>query len=112
PPEPFSVQRVADDGVTVLVVGGHLDLATARRFRRAVADLSGPVVADLNDCGFLDSTGLSALLDARQRLGPGFAVTARPDGAPARTLRLTVGELLAVHPTRAAAVREVRRAGA
>jgi anti-sigma B factor antagonist len=60
-------------GATHVVVHleGELDLATAPALAEALNGLDasgGPVVVDLTDVGFLDSSGLSTLLQARQRL--------------------------------------------
>jgi anti-sigma B factor antagonist len=56
---------------TVVRCEGELDLATAPELAAALDALdgdAGPVVVDLTDVGFLDSSGLSTLLQARQRL--------------------------------------------
>ena len=60
------------NGTHVVSVAGELDLATARAFERTLLDLTesgmGEVIVDLTACSFLDSTGLRALIAARERL--------------------------------------------
>jgi anti-anti-sigma factor len=61
------VQEV--DGGTVLVLAGDLDLVSAPRLAHAVERLTdepGPVVLDLRDVSFIDSSGVSALLDVER----------------------------------------------
>lgn len=57
------------DGGTVLVLSGDLDLASAPRLAHAVQRLEdgpGPVVLDLRGVAFVDSSGVSALLDVER----------------------------------------------
>ncbi len=70
---PFNVAvgRDAPDGAVSVRVTGEIDMSTAPNLRRAlldaVAQASADVVVDLSGVGFLDSTGLSALVAARNR---------------------------------------------
>jgi anti-sigma B factor antagonist len=60
-----------DTSSTVTVVlGGEIDLATAADMRRRLFDDTSAdvVVADLAGVGFMDSSGLRALLEVRSRL--------------------------------------------
>jgi anti-sigma B factor antagonist len=87
----------ADPGAdlhTVSVIG-ELDQATAPQLRSALGDALGvqstPVLVDLTDCGFIDSTGLSLLVEAKRRLAEDdrqFAVCC-PDADVRRLLELT-----------------------
>jgi anti-sigma B factor antagonist len=56
----------------VVSVAGELDLATAPAFARTQLEVTesgmGEVIVDLTSCSFLDSTGLRALIAARERL--------------------------------------------
>jgi anti-anti-sigma factor len=64
-------------------VHGDVDLATAPQLRTALAELApgtGTVIIDLSDVAFLDSSGLSVLVEFHQQLDK--------DGA--RGLRLVV----------------------
>lgn len=65
----FAFEVVHDDGVHVITLHGDLDLANARRVRDVLVDVAGStVVVDLADLGFLDSSGIAALLGARSRI--------------------------------------------
>src|SRR5688500_12492781 len=52
-----------DDGSTTVSVAGELDLATADEFARAVRSglARGPVLIDLREVTFMDSSGVRAL---------------------------------------------------
>lgn len=84
PPAPgelaIEVTREAD--AVVVSLSGELDLATAEMFERRLreAELAGPrkLVVDLAALGFMDSTGLQALLRARERAdGNGYHLALR-----------------------------------
>jgi anti-sigma B factor antagonist len=71
--QPFSVTLEQGEGGTArLVVVGEVDLQTAPVLRQRLAEAGGTgggdVVVDLEGVGFLDSTGLNALLGARAAL--------------------------------------------
>jgi anti-sigma B factor antagonist len=78
------------DGV-VIVAKGELDLVGAPRLLDALPeDGTTPVVLDLGAVGFMDSSGLRSLLEARQACiaaGRSFAI-ARPSDAVQRVLEL------------------------
>jgi anti-sigma B factor antagonist len=76
--------------VVVIVAHGELDLTGAPVLAEAVPDGDEPLVVDLESVGFMDSSGLRALLEARQRClesGRPFAL-ARPSEAVRRVLEL------------------------
>lgn len=55
-------------GVPVVAVSGEVDVYSAPALRDGLADLletGASVIVDLSDVGFLDSTGLGALVAAR-----------------------------------------------
>ncbi len=58
--------------VAVVAVGGELDLASGPELESELDQITGPdtqlVVVDLRELGFMDSTGLSILVRAHQRL--------------------------------------------
>ncbi len=58
--------------MTVVAVGGELDLASGPELESELDQIKGPetqlVVVDLRELGFMDSTGLSILVRAHQRL--------------------------------------------
>ena len=76
-------------GVRVLRLSGEVDVLSAQRLHeQAVVLLSDePLVLDLTDVTFLDSSGVQ-LVDrlARARAGGGFRVVAPPGGRPRRVL--------------------------
>ena len=51
----------------VIVAEGELDLTGAPILAEALPDGDEPLVVDLGAVGFMDSSGLRALLEARQR---------------------------------------------
>ena len=56
----------------------------------AIADMAAPLVVDLSDVVFMDSTGLALLMNARARvvrLGHGFAIIC-PKGPIARVFEI------------------------
>jgi anti-sigma B factor antagonist len=61
-----------DDGAAVVTVGGELEFGTAASLRHTLLDLAqqgcDPVVIDLGGLGFIDSSGLSLLVQAKQRV--------------------------------------------
>lgn len=72
-PAPVQLQVLSDrqPESTVLSLSGELDIASAPTFEQAVAELdpvqkSPRLVLDLSELTFMDSTGLRALLLARQ----------------------------------------------
>lgn len=67
-PPHFSASVSAGSHTTVLTIEGEVDLATADDFAAALAaarEESLPVVVDLRECPFMDSTGLQRLLHHR-----------------------------------------------
>jgi anti-sigma B factor antagonist len=59
-----------ENGTVVVSVSGELDLYTVPELERALrdADAAGPVVIELSECTFIDSTALGALVSANRRL--------------------------------------------
>ena len=77
--------------VVVVEVQGDLDAARVPRVRALLEDAVGlrpqQLVVDLSGCSFLDSSGLTVLLDAHRRLARvGAVLTLR--GCSPRVLRL------------------------
>jgi anti-sigma B factor antagonist len=68
----FTATTESHDGIEIVSVSGELDQATAPELREALEaaiDTPGsPVLANLTDCGFIDSTGLSLLVEVQRRL--------------------------------------------
>ncbi|MBI5104477.1 MAG: STAS domain-containing protein [Solirubrobacterales bacterium] len=65
-------ERPLDGRTTVISVAGELHVSTApefsRRLQECIADGKTAVVLDLTDVAFIDSTGLSVLLNALRRV--------------------------------------------
>jgi anti-sigma B factor antagonist len=88
-------ERTDADGATVIHVAGEVDLDTHLVLEEAIVEVvrsgAGPVVVDLADVPFLDSSGVRALLMGRQEaLAHHTAVTVRnPQHLVSEVLRLT-----------------------
>lgn len=82
-------------GVRVRLTG-ELDLANAQRLGDQLETLEPPLIVDLSGLGFVDSSGIDALVVAYRRFGDGLVV----EGVPARCRRLFeltgLGELLGI----------------
>jgi anti-sigma B factor antagonist len=92
---PFRVESESANGLRTVSVAGELDQGTAPELREALAEALGdptvPVLVDLSDCNFIDSTGLSLLVEAKRRLSEEsrrFGVCC-PDADVRRLLELT-----------------------
>lgn len=93
-----------DDGVVIVAVEGEHDIYTASALREQIDgafDDGSPIVIDLSDATFLDSSILRALLAARNQAeeqASGFAVALDRSKAPAVQRILEVTGLLEVFP--------------
>ena len=107
---PLDVDVSATAYGALVAIAGELDLATVAKVREAFASetvqQADAVVVDLTELSFMDSTGLSALLnletdlDARRRR----LAIACPEGAARLVLDVAgVAERLPLYPTRAEA---------
>jgi len=82
-------------GVRVVAVRGELDIATSPQVREllgdAATDKARPLVIDLGQCPFIDSTGLAALLHGAKpaQNGQSRVAIVTPGGAVRRMLELT-----------------------
>ena len=69
-PTSFAIESGALGGVHVVSLRGELDLATAPELRKVLEDeLAGvePVLINLGDCEFIDSTGIAVIVRAWQQ---------------------------------------------
>jgi anti-sigma B factor antagonist len=82
-------------GVRVVTVHGELDIATSPQVREllsdAATDRARPLVIDLVECEFVDSTGLAALLHGAKpaQNGESHVAIVSSDGDVRRMLELT-----------------------
>lgn len=89
---------------------GEIDIATAPRMIAALnevfSDMQVPLVVDLSNVVFMDSTGLALLMNARRRVvrrGQGFAIVC-PTGPISRLFEIAdMVESLHVRPDRESA---------
>jgi len=96
----FEVESSRDGSRAVLTARGEIDLATVDgltdAFDAVVRAGANEVWLDLTDVEFMDSTGLSALVNGHRALC-GRLVVICPDGAPRRALEVSgLGELIRV----------------
>lgn len=74
-PGPLRIDSRREGDQIVVLLNGELDLASApdleRELREAEAENPTRVVIDLSGLGFMDSTGLQALLRTRERASGG-----------------------------------------
>ncbi len=93
--KPFKAESDDEPGLRTISVIGELDQSTAPELRAVLApsldNPTEPVLVDLSDCEFIDSTGLSLLVEAKRRLEEQqerFGVCC-PDADVRRLLELT-----------------------
>ena len=112
----FRVDTEPLDGGHALNVCGELDQATVPELKRILSEAlgsqnGGAVFVDLSDCEFIDSTGLSLLVQAERRLTEadrGFAICCPKDDVK-RLLELTgIDEAVGMFDTREEAVAALR----
>ena len=101
---PFAVRSRQADGITVVDIGGEVDIETAPRMRAALAaaiDAGQPVVVDLGAVTFMDSFGFGVLAAAhRQGAQAGTPVLLRAVSHRIRNLLGLLGldEILTIEP--------------
>lgn len=95
PPTPFSAEFTGVDGTLVATLRGDLDIASAAAMQTGVLQAlderrAEGVILDFTDVGFMDSTGLRALLAISQRLElrPSAVVLLSPSRAVRKLLTL------------------------
>ena len=100
---PFDIDVITDDDRVRLVVRGELDLLVAPSLRTALLEAShhdgATITLDLSAVTFIDSTGISVILQAWQRASAegGRLVLSAASPAVARVIEATgLSELLAV----------------
>jgi len=104
---PFLSGRVAyTDGAVTVALSGEFDMAAVPHVRTLLLGLESDdpreIVVDLSELGFIDSSGLSVLIDAHERcLGARAFVALSGTGPTQRVLAMTgVDQLLTVATSR------------
>jgi anti-sigma B factor antagonist len=114
----FQVFRQAsvDSAEQLIRVCGELDSANAKAlgdpFRSAVDSGARVVLLDLNECSFVDSTGLAAILNGARELKLAGVVLAAvaSNSEMVKLFELTaIGEAVPLFPTRNRALAELDR---
>ena len=82
----MSTFQILNDGVGLVVIG-DLDMATAPDLARALADRGPELNVDMSQCSFMDSSGISVVVEAKSGAVPGLAIV-RPSDAVRRVLTL------------------------
>jgi len=107
----FSVETRLVDPVWIVHVRGEVDLTTtpelADALRMAWHDGNGTVLLDLCESGFVDSSGLHALLNAHRRLARSNRrlVVACRDGPILAVMQTTrLSQMFEIHPSIEAAL--------
>lgn len=110
------VAEPMDGGLAVRFDGTRIDAAGAIDFKDGMNDLAGSVegrvVLDLSQVGFIDSSGLGAVVAVLKQLGPGRRLElAGLTPAVEKVFRLTrMDSVFRIHASLAAAVGDVRQA--
>lgn len=106
-----------EGGLRVVAVRGELDLGTAPELEGPLEEAVGaeePLLIDLSECEFIDSTGIAMIVRAWQRLANGDARSERVvicsgNDQVRRVLEVTGLELsIPVHASREAALAALR----
>lgn len=103
----LELTETIDGDVRIVGVNGDVDLSTSEQFgavlQRLAGEPGGPIVIDLTDCGFIDSSGLAAILHVAGRRD-GISVVGG-SGPPSEVLEMTsIDKSIPVHATLAEAV--------
>jgi anti-anti-sigma factor len=71
-PVPFETTSTEVDGIRVIAIRGELDLGTAPALEGPLEETVGngdsPVMIDLTECEFIDSTGIAMIVRAWQKV--------------------------------------------
>ena len=88
----FSISVRNLPGVHMVQLHGELDIASADGLADALVEVAGAtVVVDLSDLTFMDSTGIGALVVARNRVlskGLGQLIVTRPTGIVRKAMEI------------------------
>lgn len=111
PTTPFQTKLLRHDGVSLVEVTGEIDMHTARELDDALAAALGdkPVrlVVDLSSVGFIDSIGLSVLIQNAKLAeagGSGFSIVCTEPGLLQVFAITGLSDVLTFHRTQADAL--------
>ena len=83
--EPLTIEVRHEQDYAIIIAAGEIDISTVARMRECLFELAAngrPLVADLNQVSFIDSTRLAALVGTAKRAtcrgGSLYAVCGRP----------------------------------
>jgi anti-anti-sigma factor len=117
-PGSFEASTAAlEDGIRIVSVRGELDLGTAPELEGPLAEAVGanqPLLIDLSQCEFIDSTGIAMIVRAWQQLADGDSASQRvvicsDNEQVRRVLEITGLELsIPVHTSREEALAALR----
>jgi anti-sigma B factor antagonist len=90
----------------VVAAAGEIDIASADELREALADAASSGAAeiwlDLSAIEFMDSTGITTIVDARSLLAPRRFAVICPDGPVRRVIEISgIDRAIAIHASRA-----------
>ena len=108
-----TIERRRDGGASILVLRGEHDIETAPALRaeleRALVD-GTPILVDLSQARFIDSTVLGALIYGRERRQP-FALVVPPGCAAHRLCEIVeLGGIVPTFPSQADAISDLTAA--
>lgn len=77
-PAPFAIEVRQVGDRTVLAPSGDIDIATVDELRARLAEAPDPVVLDLREVTFIDTSGLRLVLERHAASGGGISLVAGP----------------------------------
>lgn len=88
---PFVAIHETLPNAEVLHVFGDADIATAAEFETSINDIDSslPLIVDLTECRFIDTTAIAVLIRAFKRLGNMFRIITTPQSHIERVLKIT-----------------------
>jgi anti-anti-sigma factor len=88
---PLAVIRETLPNAEVLHVFGDADIATASELENSIngIDSSLPLIVDLSECRFIDTTAISVLIRAFKRIGDLLRIIVAPQSHVERVLKIT-----------------------
>jgi anti-sigma B factor antagonist len=111
-PQPFEVRRENSDDVPIVTLAGEIDLRTCDTVSEELAAVPPelPVVVDLCEVEFMDSSGLRVLLDEHVRRRRGVFIACAPQGPVQRLFVATkvADAILRIYDTRTDAIAAAR----